>query len=121
MNRATTPDGAEMIVLSRAEYERLVAVREDAIDGALIDAARADNRGAPLMPADLVEAVLSGAMHPLAAMRRAAGLTAAQLAARARVRAATISDIENGKIDPRFGTVRALADALGTDVDDIMP
>lgn len=29
-------------------------------------------------------------------------------------------NIENGKIDPRLSTVKALADAIGVDVDDLV-
>jgi DNA-binding XRE family transcriptional regulator len=103
------------------EYQRLAATSTDAADATLADAARAADAAAPRMPAALARAMLDGALHPLAAWRRAAGMKAAELARRAGVRAATVSDIERGRIDPRFGTVRALADVLGVDTDDIMP
>ncbi|MFD2468844.1 helix-turn-helix domain-containing protein [Amycolatopsis silviterrae] len=48
-------------------------------------------------------------------MRRQAGLTQEQLAERSEVSVSTIRRLENGKpIDPRMGTVKLLADALGT-------
>lgn len=118
MNIASTLDGETMVVLTRAEYDALV---EDAGDNALADAAAAESAGAPAMADELVGAVLSGAMHPLTAWRKAAGLTQAELAARAQTRAATVADIEGGKTDPRFSTIRALAAALGVDADSIMP
>lgn len=118
MNIASTLGGESMIVLTRAEYDALV---EDAGDNALADAAAAESAGAPTMPDDLLGMVLAGAMHPLTAWRKAAGLTQAELASRAQTRAATIADIEGGKIDPRFSTLRAIAAALGLGVGDIMP
>ncbi|MER6876583.1 helix-turn-helix transcriptional regulator, partial [Amycolatopsis sp. NPDC000673] len=48
-------------------------------------------------------------------MRRHAGLTQEQLAERSEVSVSTIRRLENGKpIDPRMGTVKLLADALGS-------
>jgi len=122
MHQAQTPAGADMVVLTRAEFDHLSAARDDAADGALLDAARAADAGAPTLPADKAAAVLDGALHPLTAWRKASGLSMAALAARAGgMRPATISDIENAKLDPRYSTVKALATALGLDADDIMP
>ncbi|MDT8912028.1 helix-turn-helix domain-containing protein [Amycolatopsis sp. PS_44_ISF1] len=51
----------------------------------------------------------------LRAMRRQARLTQEQLAERSEVSVSTIRRLENGKpIDPRMGTVKLIADALGT-------
>ncbi len=115
MNEATDLRGAKMIVLTQQEYRDLV---EDAGDAALArDAAR---DGAPAMPEHLLRASLDGTLHPLAAWRKAVGLTQAELAAKAGVRAASVSDIEGGKIDPRLSTLKALASALGLGVEDII-
>ena len=46
-------------------------------------------------------------------IRETLGWSQAQLAARASVRRATVSAIEGGKVSPRQGTLRRLADALG--------
>ncbi len=120
MNLATTPSGEEMVVLTRAEYDALLASAEDAADIALARAAAAESAGAPVMPAELALAAANGEIHPLAAWRKAVGLSQAELAERAGVRAATISDIENGRLDPRLSTLRALAEALGLEIDDIV-
>lgn len=113
MNHAVTPSGAAMVVLTAEEYRSLI---EDAGDAALADAV---DRNAPTMPSDLLDAMLAGDLHPLAAWRKAAGLSQAALAQKAGIRAATLSDIEGGKIDPRLSTMKALAGALGVDIDDI--
>lgn len=117
MIEAANLQGEKLIVMTAAEYASLV---EDIADSALAAEAKRASAAAPLISADLLEASLNGAMHPLTAWRKAAKLTMADLAERANIRAATISDIENGKLDPRFSTVKALSEALGVDADDIM-
>jgi len=117
MNHATTPQGEPLIVLTAQEYATL---RGDAALAAMAQDARAEDAKAPNMPADLMQAMLDGTLHPLAAWRRAAGLTQGALAERAGLRLSTVCDIERGKIDPRLSTLRALADALGTGIEDIV-
>jgi DNA-binding XRE family transcriptional regulator len=106
-----------LIVLTEAEYRALL---EDAGDIALANQARADSAGAPVLPAELLAASLDGTMHPLTAWRKAARLTQTELADMSGVRTSTVCNIENGKIDPRLSTVKALADALGVDIDDLV-
>jgi len=117
MNHATTPKGDRLVVLTMQEYETL---RGDAALAAAAQTARTDDTAAPQMPAALMRAMIDGTLHPLAAWRQAAGLTQGALAERAGLRLSTVSDIERGKIDPRLSTLRALATALGTDIDDIV-
>lgn len=112
MMEVTTTAGEKMILLSAAEYQDLV---EDAGDVALTERARG-----PSLPSVLAKAVLAGDLHPLTAWRKAGGFTIHALATRAGVRPASISDIENGKIDPRYSTVKALAAVLSLTPDDIM-
>lgn len=53
-------------------------------------------------------------------LRERAELSQAQLAEAAGVDQTTISQIELGKVrDPRYGTVKALAKALGTTPDNL--
>jgi DNA-binding XRE family transcriptional regulator len=102
-----------MVVLTAEEYRNLI---EDAGDAALARAAGSDG---PHMAADLATAMIAGEIHPLTAWRKSAGLSQAELAEKAGIRPATLSDIEGGKIDPRLSTMKALASALGVDIDDI--
>lgn len=104
----------------RVELKQLAEALDVENDVTLFDAALAEGAG-PTLPSDLAEAIIAGALHPLTAWRKAAGLTQGALAKLAHTRAATISDIESGKIDPRYSTVAALATILGVDVDSIMP
>ncbi|MEM9524476.1 MAG: helix-turn-helix transcriptional regulator [Pseudomonadota bacterium] len=117
MREASTLKGEKLIVLTEAEYNELI---EDAGDAALADAAAFEKRGAPTLPADLLERSLDGRMHPLTAWRKAVGMTQAALARKAGLRTATVGNIENGKIDPRLSSLKALADALNLDIDDIV-
>lgn len=117
MNEAITLKGEAMIVMTRAEYDALV---EDIGDIAIAQQAMIEDEGAPSMPGELAKAVWDGTLHPLAAWRQAVGLSQAALAETSGVRAATISDIESGKIDPRLSTLKALAGALRLGVEDII-
>jgi transcriptional regulator with XRE-family HTH domain len=53
----------------------------------------------------------------LAKKRKELGMTQRKLAAGAHLSTASVSLIENGKKDPRVGTVTRLAEALGCNVD----
>ena len=111
----TTPNGEELVVLARSDYEALLEVVEDAADRAAVDARRDE----PALPHETVLAVLRGELHPVAAWRKACGMTQAELGARADVRGATISDIESGKSAGRFDVMQRIAAALGVDLDDL--
>lgn len=117
MKTMVNQDGDECVLLSRAEYE---ALEEDAELASAAEAAMARDAGLPALSRCVVDQILAGTLHPLTAWREAHGLTQAALASRAGVRQATISEIEGGQLDPRVSTVKALADALGLDIDDIL-
>ncbi|ORE93808.1 helix-turn-helix transcriptional regulator [Aurantimonas sp. 22II-16-19i] len=117
MNEAVNLKGESMIVMTRAEYDDLI---EDAGDIALVRQAELDYPDSPSMPSELARAVWDGELHPLAAWRKSVGMTQAELAAAAGLRAATVSDIESRKIDPRLSTLKALATALKLGIEDIV-
>jgi DNA-binding XRE family transcriptional regulator len=117
MNKATNLQGEEYVVMTRPEYDTLIA---DTHDGGLIDAARAEACDRPTMDQKYVMATLSGEMHPLTGWRKTLNLTMTELAEKAQVRKATISDLENDKLDPRYSTLRAIATALNLEVSDII-
>lgn len=117
MNEAVNMQGEKMIVLSETEYLALI---EDAGDIAVAVQAKAASSGAPTLSTDLLVASLDGSMHPLTAWRKAAGLSQAALAHKAGIRTSTVCNIEKGRIDPRVSTVKALADVLGVDIDDLV-
>lgn len=115
-----TPGGEELVVLPRAEYDRLVADAEMLADVAAHDAATkavAEGRE-ELVPAALADAMLAGE-NPVRAWRQYRGLTIARLAEVAGLSAAYLSQIETGT---RAGTVETLgriAFALAVDLDDL--
>lgn len=86
------PDGTEMVLITRAEYQRLSGEpREDAVDIAAADRilAESDVR----YPAQVVDAMLAGST-PLAAWRKHKGLSQAVLASAAGITQAAVSRLE---------------------------
>jgi transcriptional regulator with XRE-family HTH domain len=71
-------------------------------------------------PKAMAEYATAGATHRLARevfdLRKAAGLTQRQLAAKASVQQADISRIEAGDANPTLATIAALAYALGAEL-----
>ena len=107
------PDGSEMVLLLRADYERLLAGDDDAADNAAADRALAESEDR--YPAEVVDAMIDGAT-PVAAWRSYRKLTQAALANRTGLTQAAIARLEtrkNGKVPiGRLETRRALAKAL---------
>lgn len=56
----------------------------------------------------------------LRAVRESQLMTQTELAAKAGIHPITISRIEQGEIEPRFKTIRAIAAALGVDWHDLV-
>ena len=118
-----TPEGSELAVLSRSDYEALVAAareaEEDAADIAAYDAAKsADPIMRLALPAEITAAMLKGDSL-LRALRKNAGLTQAELASRAGIGQGYLSEIETvgSKKSPSTETLIALAKALGAEQD----
>ena len=118
-----TPEGSELAVLSRSDYEALVAAareaEEDAADIAAYDAAKsADPIMRLALPAEITAAMLKGDSL-LRALRKNAGLTQAELASRAGIGQGYLSEIETvgSKKSPSTETLIALAKALGVEQD----
>jgi transcriptional regulator with XRE-family HTH domain len=75
----TAPDGTEMVIITRARFDALLAAEEDVDDLAAAEegaASIAEDGGVPLE----VMVAVQGGTHPIAAWRRLRGLTQAQLA-----------------------------------------
>lgn len=112
----------ETITIPREEYQRLVALAEDAEDLAAVarfDAAMA--RGEEeLIPAAFADRILDGE-SPLRVYRDFRGLTQVALAERSGVNRVQIADIEAGRKSGSIATLRKLADALEVTLDDLAP
>jgi DNA-binding XRE family transcriptional regulator len=95
--------GARYVVLKESVFEMLC-------QKAGVDAAPAAPTAERLAPAlDLDRASLA---EKLVQRRQAAGLSQAELARRAGIRAETLNRIERGHTDPDFSTVRKLVVAM---------
>jgi len=98
----TTPSGDELVVLTRADYERLVELAgqgEDAEDAELIaiaNARMADIEGAAPLPAEVSRLLLSG-MSVLKALRQWRDVGQVKLASDIGTSQGFISDLESGR------------------------
>jgi DNA-binding XRE family transcriptional regulator len=117
----TREDGTEMVTISRARFDELIAAEEDADDlAAAINARRSiDEEGS--IPAAVSRAVRNG-MNPIRAWRRHRRLTQDELAQKAGVTQGAIGKLEalpagSGRRD----TLEKVAAALGAPLDHIDP
>lgn len=121
----TTPNGEELAILSRADYEALVAAasdaEEDAADAAMYDACKAAMASDPngILPAE-VSALLLRGERLATAIRKWRGLTQQEVAAMLGMAQGTLSDIENGRHRTAANTVRALAKIYETPAEWLM-
>ncbi len=114
-----TPEGGDLAILPRADYEALVRV------AARPDAARvrtANRRTKKIrddaLPFDVVEAIVAGTSPPRA-WREYFGWTAADLAAAAGISAGYLSQIETGKRAGTLRVLRAIAGVLEIELADL--
>lgn len=115
-----SPKGEEMVVLPRKEYDRLarLARDEDARDVALGQAQIAKIKAGKttLIPEAVVKAIAVKGAHPVLAWREYRGITAAELARRAKLARTTVSQMETGKRKGTVAAYKAIARALGISV-----
>ena len=99
-----------------------MAAAEDAEDRAAVLGVRARlaSGAETLVPAEVVEA-LDGGENPVRVFRRFRELRQAELAEAAGIRQGYLSEIERGAKAPSLATARALARALGVDLELLLP
>jgi DNA-binding XRE family transcriptional regulator len=116
----TTPAGERLVVLPESDYLAMVEAAELANDVAAIERFKAKlaKGEEELVPATVVNAILEGA-NPVRVWREYRGLSAKELAERAGVAAAYISQIETGLREGRLRTMSKIAEALGVGLDDL--
>lgn len=122
----TTPSGEEMVIMSRAEFDRLAALaaeaEEDLADVAAYDEAMArlasgeDER----LPAEVSALMLKGA-RLLTAIRKWRGMTQKVLAAKAGLGQSYVSSLENGERKGGDDVWEKLAAALDVPVSWLKP
>jgi DNA-binding XRE family transcriptional regulator len=107
----TTPNGEELVVLPRRDYDALVEAaseaREDAADVAVFDARMAELRSGrdARLPAEVSASMLRG-LTLVKALRKWRGLKQREVARKSGVAQGFLSDIESGR---RVGSRETLA------------
>lgn len=116
----TAPDGEEMIVLSRKDYDALIERIEDLEDSlSIADFERKLAAGKEeLIPAAYVDRMSDGE-SPIRVWRDLRGMAAKDLATASGISPAYLSEIETGKKDGSVATLKAIADVLKVDLDDL--
>lgn len=116
--KIVTEKGETLVVLSLEEYEALI----DAADAAMakhvlaeIEAGRQE-----WVPGEIVDRLLNGE-NRIRVWRDHRGLSAIDLAEKAGISAAYLSELEAGKKNGGIATLKKLAVALGIDLDDLVP
>ncbi len=113
----TTPGGDEMAILPKAELDAMIEALEDYMDNEIFDRAEARRAaGEEGFPGELIHALSDGA-NPVRTFREYRSLTATELAKRAGISGAYLSQIESGVREGTGSTLKKLAMALGVDVD----
>lgn len=115
-----TPSGDDMVILPKADYEKLLAVVDD--DSDLADIQLFQQRLAAgdeeLIPADVVNRLIEGE-NKVRVWREYRGMTAKELAVAASVSAGYLSQIETGARDGTIDVMKRIAAALGVTLDEI--
>lgn len=119
--RFITPGGERLIVLTEAEYDRLVEAAEDAEESAAVRRFHAELAAGEeeLLPDAMVARLLEGE-SPIRVWRDHRGLSLRALAGRAGVSPGYLSEIESGVKSPSVKTLQALAAELGAELDDLL-
>jgi transcriptional regulator with XRE-family HTH domain len=110
-----TSSGEELVVLTRAEYDALIAQIEDAAEDAA-DAALAETRFAEIEASGdvaLSPAATAAAIGYVRHVRRLRGMTQVQLAEHVGITQGALSDIESGRRNGSPAVMLKLAEALG--------
>lgn len=115
-----TPDGEELVVLPRAEYEALCARADEAVedeeDVAIYDARKAEfAAGSPVLPKEVSATILRGDSR-LKAIRQWKDITQLHLSVKTGISQGYLSDLESGRRAGTPETITKLAEALNVPV-----
>ncbi|MGV3550013.1 helix-turn-helix domain-containing protein [Rhizobium sp.] len=116
-----TPNGEDMIVLSKSDYEALLDRAELTEDLAAVDSYRRKLEAGEeeAIPEEFANRLIDGE-NPIRVYRDLRGLSARELAEKTGISAAFLSEIENGKKDGGVSTLKKIAQVLGVTVDDLI-
>jgi ribosome-binding protein aMBF1 (putative translation factor) len=116
-----TPGGERMVVLPLKEYELLCEAAEDLADIQAFDEVkqRLEKGEDELVPAKFADRIIDGE-NPVRVWREFRGLSIKELASKAEISAAFLSQIEGGSREGSITTMKALAKALSLALDDLV-
>ena len=116
-----TPNGEDMIVLSKSDYETLLERAELAEDIAALEVYRRKLAAGEeeAIPEEFASRLIDGE-SPIRVYRELRGLSARELADQTGISAAFLSEIENGKKDGGVSTLKKIAQALAVTIDDLV-
>ena len=117
------PQGDDIVILSRKEYDQLIAAaNEDARDAETLrrSIARVKSGEEETFTSAEVDAFLA-AKTPLAFFRKKRGMNQHDLAKRTGITQGYLSEIEIGRKSGDVRTLRKLADALKVSLDSLVP
>jgi ribosome-binding protein aMBF1 (putative translation factor) len=116
------PQGDDIVILSRKEYDQLIAANEDAADAEILrrSIARVKSGEEETFTSAEVDAFLAS-KTPLAFYRKKRGMSQDTLAKRAGITQSYLSEIEIGRKGGDVRTLRKLADALKISLDHLVP
>jgi len=108
----------EWAVIPFSEYQKLQEALEDIEDIKDIEEnLKATQEGREItVPGEVTFAVLDG-ISPIRAWREYKQIKMNELAKKANISSAYLSQIENGKRNPTIGTMKTLANVLGIDIE----
>jgi DNA-binding Xre family transcriptional regulator len=116
-----TPNGEDMIVLSKSDYEMLLERAELAEDIAAVDAYRKKLAAGEeeAIPEEFANRLIDGE-NPIRVYRELRGLSARELAEKTGISAAFLSEIEYSKKEGGVSTLKKIAQALRVTIDDLV-
>jgi len=116
-----TQNGEQMVVLPRKEYEQLCEAAEDTADVQAYDEAKRRLAAGDdeLIPSEFADRIIDGE-NQIRVWREYRGLSVKDLAAKAEISAAYLSQIEGGSRKGSVAIIKALATALSLDLDDLV-
>ncbi len=123
-----TPKGEELVLLPKAEYERLrrlereAETEEDAADLRIAERVLTEIKSGKqeLVPQPVVQRLLAGE-NPVLVWREYRKLTAESLAKKAGLSRAYVTQIETGARKGAARSLQALARALKVEIEDLLP
>lgn len=117
----TTPDGSEMAVLPKAEYDSMLEALRDKQDvlRAEIFRLKVERGDEELIPAEFVNRMIDGESK-IKVWRDYRGMSAKALADAAGISAAYLSQIEKGVREGSLDAMKKIAEALKVTIDELV-